>query len=102
MTVIVKSRASLTIPLRVQRQAGIKVGDRLQFKVSGGIINVIPEPPAPVPPVNDEYTPAQRRAIDARLKAARKSPPHGPFDTADQAIDFLRKEIRARKAARRK
>lgn len=98
MTVIVKSRASLAIPLRVQQRAGIKVGDRLQFKVSGGIISVIPEPPA----ADDEYTPAQRRAIDARLKEARKSTPHGPFASADQAIEFLRKEVAGRKAAKRK
>jgi hypothetical protein len=42
-------------------------------------------------PVRDEYTPAQRRAIDTRLAAARKGPYYGPFDTADEAINFLRK-----------
>jgi len=98
MTVTVKSRTSLAIPPQVQRRAGIKPGDRVEFKVSGGIINIIPE----LPTADDEYTPAQRRAIDARLRQARKGPYHGPFDTADDAIKFLRKEVRARKAIKRK
>jgi hypothetical protein len=49
-----------------------------------------------VPPANDEYTPAQRRAVDARLAEAREGPYYGPFDTADEAIKFLRKELRKR------
>jgi len=98
MTVTVKSRTSLAIPPQVQRRAGIKPGDRVEFKVSGGIINIIPE----LPTADDEYTPAQRRAIDARLRQARKGPYHGPFDTADDAVKFLRKEVRARKAIKRK
>jgi hypothetical protein len=58
-----------------------------------------------LPAADDEYTPAQRRAIDARLakseadfKAGRT---HGPFNTADEAIAFMREGIKA-KAAKRK
>src|SRR5438094_6881222 len=98
MTVTVKNKTGLTVPEVVQRQAGIKIGDRLEFKVSGGIINIIPK----LPSADDEYTPAQRRVIDARLAEARKGPYHGPFETADQAIKFLNKEIRNRKANKRK
>jgi len=98
MTVTVKSRAGFAVPPGVQRKAGIKAGDRVQFKVSGGIINIIPE----LPTADDEYTPAQRRAIDARLRQARKSRPYGPFETADDAIKFLRGEIKRRNAIRRK
>jgi hypothetical protein len=68
----------------------------VEFEVSGGIIN-IPE----LPTADDEYTLAQRRAIDARLAKARKGPYYGPFQTADEAIAFLRKETRNRKAAKR-
>ena len=81
----------------MRRQAGIKSGDRVVFKVSGGIINIIPD----LPLADDEYTPAKRRVIDARLAEARKGPYYGPFKTADDAIAFLRKEIRHRKAAKR-
>jgi len=70
----------------------------VEFKVSGGIINIIPE----LPIADGEYTPAQRRAIDARLAAARGGPYYGPFKTADDAIEFLHKEIRKRKRASRK
>lgn len=98
MTVTVKTKAGLTVPTQVQRRAGIKPGDRVEFKVSGGIINIIPE----LPSADDEYTPAQRRAIDASLAKAEKGPYYGPFQTADQAVNFLRKEIRNRKAIKRK
>ena len=99
MTVTVKNNtSSLVVPPSVRRRAGIKVGDRLEFKVSGGIINIIPK----LPSADDEYTPAQRRAIDAQLKEAAKGPYHGPFETADAAIDFLHWEIRKRKAGKTK
>lgn len=98
MTVTVKNKTDLVVPQSVRRRAGIKPGDRLEFKVSGGIINIIPE----LPSADDEYTPAQRRVIDARLRQARKGPYHGPFETADDTIKFLRKEIRQRKAAKHK
>lgn len=98
MTVTVKRRDQLVVPASVQRRARIKAGDRLEFKVSGGMIMIIPE----LPTADDEYTPEQRRVIDARLAEARKGPYYGPFDTAEEAMKFLRKEIRTRKAAKRK
>ena len=98
MTVVVRSKDELVVPRSVRRRAGIKSGDRLEFKVSGGIINIIPE----LPTADDEYTPAQRRLLDARLAEARKGPYYGPFKTADEAIAFLGKEIRNRKRAARK
>ena len=99
MTVTVKSNTiGLVVPPSVRRRAGIKAGDRLEFKVSGGIINIIPK----LPSADDVYTPAQRRAIDAQLKDAAKGPYYGPFETADAAIKFLRTEIRTRKTGKSK
>jgi bifunctional DNA-binding transcriptional regulator/antitoxin component of YhaV-PrlF toxin-antitoxin module len=86
MTVIVKDKKQLAVPPSVRRRAGIKVGDRLEFKVSGGIINIIPK----LPSAHEEYTRAQRRVIDAQLKEAAKGPYYGPFESADSAIKFLR------------
>ena len=83
------------VPKSVRRRAGIKPGDRLEFKVSGGIINIIPK----LPSADDEYTPEQRRVIDAQLAEAAKGPYYGPFDTADAAIRFVHQEIRKRKAS---
>lgn len=94
MTVIVKNDTTgLVVPLSVRRRAGIKAGDKLEFKVSGGIINIIPK----LPSADDEYTPEQRRVIDAQLDEAAKGPYYGPFETADAAVKFLRAEIRKRK-----
>jgi AbrB family looped-hinge helix DNA binding protein len=99
MTVTVKNNtAELVVPSSIRRRAGIKAGDQLEFKVSGGIINIIPK----LPSAADEYTPAQRRVIDAQLAEAAKGPYHGPFETADAAIKFLNREIRKRKTIKPK
>jgi len=93
MAVIVNNKKELVVPQSVRRQAGIKSGDQLEFRVSGGIINIIPE----LPSADGDYTPVQRKVADVRLAEARKRPYHGPFDSADEAIRFLRKEIHTRK-----
>ena len=98
MTVTLKDKNQLLIPPSVQRRARIKVGDRLQFNVSGGVITIIPE----LPTADDEYTPKQRRIIDTRLAKAQKGPYYGPFETANEAVKFLRSEIKARKGGKRK
>lgn len=68
MTVTVKRRDQLVVPESIRRRARIKPGDRLEFRVSGGMIMIIPE----VPSAADEYTREQRRVIDARLAEARR------------------------------
>ena len=98
MTITVNERADLVVPASVRRRAGIRAGDRLEFKVSRGIIAIISRPDSG----EDEYTPRQRRLIDRRLARARKGPYHGPFSTAGEAIAFLNAEIKARTAKRRK
>ena len=98
MTVTVKNKTPLVVPDAVRRKAGLKSGDEIEFKVSGGVINIVPK----LPSADDEYTSEQRRVIDARLVEARKGPYYGPFETADEAVKFLRREIRRRKAARPK
>jgi bifunctional DNA-binding transcriptional regulator/antitoxin component of YhaV-PrlF toxin-antitoxin module len=97
MTATVKNRIGLTVPPSVQRQAGFKPGDVVEFKVSGGVIAIIPK----LPGADDEYTPEQRRSTDAQLDEAEKGPFYGPFDTAGEAVEFLHKEIRSRKAKRK-
>ena len=97
MTVVVKSRTSLNVPPRIQRRAGIKPGDELEFRVSGGIINIIPK----LPTADDEYTPEQRRIIDARLAEARKGPYYGPFDTVDEMVAHMKGELKKRAAAKK-
>jgi AbrB family looped-hinge helix DNA binding protein len=92
MTITVKNKTDLVVPASVRRRAGIKDGDRLEFKVSGGIIKIIPKLPAS----NDEYTREQRRTIDAGIAEGmrdfRKGRSHGPF-TADEAVNFLKSQM---------
>jgi predicted transcriptional regulator len=46
MTITVKDKTDLVVPSSLQRQAGIKSGDRLQFKVSPHTITITAvEPP---------------------------------------------------------
>ncbi len=96
MTVTVRniSKTPLVVPPSVRRKAGHKNGEDLEFRVSGGVITILPKLPA----ADDEYTPAQRRALDAQLaegladiKAGRT---HGPFGTHRQMIGFLHAEVK--------
>ena len=98
MTVTVKNKTPLIVPPAIQRKAGLSVAEQVEFRAIGGVITITPK----LPPADDDYTPEQRRAIGARLSDARKGPYYGPFDTADEAIKFLRKEIRTRKIGKRK
>ena len=58
------------------------------------------------PNADDEYTPAQRRAINARLAKAdeeiKKGRTYGPFDTVDEMIASMERELKKRAAAKKK
>jgi bifunctional DNA-binding transcriptional regulator/antitoxin component of YhaV-PrlF toxin-antitoxin module len=99
MTVTVKNKTPLVVPPAVRRQAGLKSGDKLEFKVSGGVITILQK----LPSADDEYTPAQRRVIDRSiakgLEDIHKGRVHGPFQTANEAIADLRSLARSRKKA---
>jgi bifunctional DNA-binding transcriptional regulator/antitoxin component of YhaV-PrlF toxin-antitoxin module len=66
MTVTVRNRTPLVVPPAVRRQAGLKNGQEIEFKVSGGVISIFPKPPV----ADDEYTAKQRQIIDAGLAKA--------------------------------
>jgi bifunctional DNA-binding transcriptional regulator/antitoxin component of YhaV-PrlF toxin-antitoxin module len=98
MTVTVKSKEPLVVPPSIRRQAGHRNGQKLEFKVSGGVITILPK----LPTADDEYTPEQRRIIDARLaegladiKAGRT---FGPFDSADEMIADMKARLREKAA----
>jgi AbrB family looped-hinge helix DNA binding protein len=96
MTFTVQNKTELIVPRSVRRKAGIKAGDQLEFRVSGGIINIVPK----LPSADDEYTPAQRRVVDREiakgLQDIKKGRVHGPFATADEAIASLKRLASAR------
>src|SRR5437016_6181330 len=99
MTVTVTNKSTLIVPAEIQRRAGLKPGDRVEFKVSGGIINIIPA----LPSADDEYTPAQRRFVDARLAESqedlKKGRTFGPFDTADEMVAHMKGQLKKKRAA---
>lgn len=95
VTVTVKNRTKkpLVVPPSVRRQAGHKNGQDLEFRVSGGVITILPKLPA----AEGDYTPEQRRIVDARLaegladiKAGRT---FGPFDSADEMIAHMKAQL---------
>ena len=84
-----------------RRRAGLKSGQELEFKVSGGVITILPK----LPTADDDYTPDQRRVIDARLaegladiKAGRT---FGPFDSAAEMIAHMEARATKRTTAKR-
>ena len=95
VTVTVRRKAGLVVPLSVRRQAGIKAGDRLEFKASRGVITILTKSNN----VEDEYTSDQRRMIDREiargLEDSNKGRVHGPF-TAPEATKFIKSELKAR------
>lgn len=96
MTVTVKSKAAIVVPSSIRRRAGIKPGDRLEVRVSGGVISIIPK----LPSADDEYTPEQRRIIDREvgkgLDEVKKGRTRGPFNTADEMIASMKAELKKR------
>src|ERR1017187_3855334 len=79
MTVTVKNKTPLVVPPSVRRQAGLKSGQEIEFKVSGGVISIHPK----VPSADDEYTTEERPVLMvlhaeglAPLESGRV---HGPF-----------------------
>ena len=103
MTVTVKNKTPLVVPPSVRRQAGLKSGQKIEFKVSGGVISIHPKPPA----ADDEYTPEQRRIVDAQLAGGladiEAGRVRGPFATHKEFVASLHAEAKNlnRKKAKR-
>jgi hypothetical protein len=99
MTISFKNdnKTPLVVPPAVRRRARFKSGQELEFRASGGVISIIPKLPA----ANDDYTPAQRRAIDAELREAEKGPFYGPFDNMDEMIAHLKGRLAKPKRAKK-
>ncbi len=96
MTVTVKNDLPLVVPRSVSRRAGIKRGDQLEFRVSGGVITILPK----TPESDDELTPEQSAVIDARLaeseEEVRAGLGHGPFDSAAEMVAHMKTQLRKR------
>ena len=96
MTVAFKNKQPVVIPAAALRRAGFKRGEELEVRASGGVITILPK----LPKADDEYTPEQRRIIDARLargladiKAGRS---RGPFNSAEEMIADIKTQLKRR------
>lgn len=74
--VTVKKKYQVVIPAAVRRRVGIKVGDLLEAKAARGKVTFIAKS-------------AIDREIAEGLDDIRKGRMYGPFDTAEEMIQFL-------------
>jgi len=103
----VQSKGQVTIPRDVRSAIGLADGDFVDVKAVGKKIVVTPQvgvDRSKFPSADDEYTPAQRRVIDARLAKSDEDIKHGrvygPFNTHKGFMASLRREgakLRAKK-----
>lgn len=97
----VQRKGQVTIPTNLRRQAGITEGDVVEAVFMRGHIVLTPQlviDRSTFPNADDEYTPAQRRVIDARLAKAeaevRRRKVYGPYATHKEFISSLHKEAK--------
>jgi len=94
----VQNKGQMTIPSRVRSAVGLSDGDLVEVKAVGKKIVITPQlviDRTKFPTAADEYTPEQRRVINARLAEAEKSPYYGPFRSGAEIAAFLRKRTRS-------
>jgi len=106
----VQPKGQMTIPRRVRSAIGLADGDLVEVKVVGKRIVITPQvviDRSKFPNVGDEYTPAQRRAIDRSIATSEKEyeqgKSFGPFETHEAFIAALHREsakLRAKKTKR--
>ena len=108
-TAKIQHKGQVTIPTRVREQAGLSEGDLVEVSFQRGKIVITPKVAidgSNFPSANDEYTPEQRRIIDARLDQAdadiRAGRVHGPFETHQDMIRFLHEEVKKANKAKHK
>lgn len=104
----IQNKGQVTIPTAVRRQAGLSKGDLVNFTFKRGQIVITPTlviDRSKFPTADDEYTPAQRRTINAQLAEGlediRKGRTYGPFNTAEEMIASMKAEIKKHKTAKR-
>jgi AbrB family looped-hinge helix DNA binding protein len=105
----VQHKGQVTIPSRLRQQAGIAEGDIVEATFQRGHIILTPKvviDRSAFSNADEEYTPAQRRSVNARLARADKEIKNGrafgPFENADDMIASIQQELKKRAAARKK
>lgn len=108
MTTLVRihRKGQMTLPSRLRTAIGIADGDLVEASVHRGKILLTPKlvvDRSKFPNADDEYTPAQRRIIDARLDESeedlKKGRTAGPFNSAREMIAHMKGELKKRAAS---
>src|ERR1700730_9018448 len=103
MAILVKihCKGQMTLPTHLRTQAGISKGDLAQADFHRGKIVLTPTltvDRSKFSNSDDEYTPAQRRIIDARLAESeedlKRGRTFGPFNTAEEMITSMKAQLR--------
>ena len=101
-------KGQITLPTRLRTQAGISEGDLLEAAFHRGKIVLTPTlaiDRSKFPNADDEYTPEQRRLIDARLAESaeelKRGRTFGPFKTAEEMIASMKAQLRRRSAVKK-
>lgn len=88
-------KGQVTIPTRLRAHLGLMDGDLVEATAERGKIVLTPKLIVDRT-AGGEYTPAQRRAVDARLaeslEQARKGETYGPFETHEEMTAFLHRQ----------
>ena len=101
----IQRKGQMTLPTGVRAAVGLADGDLVDVKVAGRRIVITPTlviDRSKFPTAKDEYTPEQRRILDASLAQAEKGPYFGPFKNGAEVADFLKKWKRRGKLAKLK
>jgi bifunctional DNA-binding transcriptional regulator/antitoxin component of YhaV-PrlF toxin-antitoxin module len=91
----------MTLPIKLRSLAGISEGDLVEAAFQRGKIVITPKlviDRSKFPTADDEYSPAQRRIIDARPAKSDEDIKHGrvygPFNTAEEMAVSIEANIK--------
>ena len=93
----VQHKGQMTIPSTVRAAVGLAEGDLVDVRAIGKKIVITPQlviDYSKFPTAEDEYTPEERRALDASLTESEKGPYYGPFQSGAEIADFMKKKLR--------
>jgi AbrB family looped-hinge helix DNA binding protein len=105
----IQKKGQLTIPTSLRTRAGIAEGDLIEAAFSRGKIILTPKTVidrSKFPTASGEYTPGQRRIIDAGIAQGiedfKQGRSHGPFASAKAASAYIERMAKKRPTAKRK
>lgn len=110
MTTLVKihRKGQMTLPSSFRTAMGVGEGSLVELSLKKGKTVITPKvviDRSAFPSADDEYTPAQRRIIDARLdrseEALKKGRGYGLFNTAEEMIADMKARMRKRSAVKK-